>query len=284
MPIEPRLIRSVASGGLGGVLWREAEGINEPGVSIVRALELNFVAAARHHCEQPVPVRDAKWLQRRNRRGPTRPWLDHPHHLRERRIENPRQHHGSHGELQREELRPECLSPFVFESGRGKRFRFFSGEVTLFQESGEVRQQELVIEQQKPESQYQVIQERVVRRKYDADLPRRDNQKAQNSQSPRQKHHPREPQFQRQRSKSPRCMNPVWPALHVPADPSWQRPILVILVKRREGSPLRVAAHNFRNARFKVDPEALPHQQEQTRARWLTYFTPTRPNPCPREK
>src|SRR5216684_3202281 len=102
-----------------------------------------------------------------------------------------------HGELQSGTLRPERLSPFVFGNRPGKRFGLFGGEVTLFQESRPIREQELVIEQQKPESQHQVIQEGVVRRKDDADLPWRDNQKANNSQSPRQKHHPRESQFQR---------------------------------------------------------------------------------------
>src|SRR5260370_8240102 len=106
MPIEPRLIRSVDSGRFGGVLWLEAEGINEPRLSIVRALELNFVAAARHHCEQPVTVRDAKWLQRRNRRGPTRPWLDNPHHLSDRRIENPPHHHATHSDIHPAAIHP----------------------------------------------------------------------------------------------------------------------------------------------------------------------------------
>ncbi len=142
----------------------------------------------------------------------------------------------------------------------------------------------MVIEQQEPQSQHQVIQERIVRRKDDADLPGRDDQKAQNPQPPRQKHHPREPQFQHQCSKRGRCVEPVRKMLHVPANPSRQWPVLVILVQRREIAPLQVAADDFRHARFEINPEAFPNQQKQARARWLALFAPTWPKSRGREE
>src|SRR5260370_27662494 len=72
-------------------------------------------------------------------------------------------------------------------------------------------------------------------------------------------------------------MEPVRKMLHVPSDPSWQWPVLVILVQRREIAPLRVAAQDFCHARFEINPETFPHQQEQARARWLAFFAPTWP-------
>src|SRR5256885_86461 len=98
IPIEPRLIRSVNARRLRGVLRFESKWVSEPVLSIVRALEVDFIAAARHHRKQPIAVRDAKRLQHRHGHGRKRPRLDHPHHLRERGIENPREQHRPHGE------------------------------------------------------------------------------------------------------------------------------------------------------------------------------------------
>src|SRR5260370_37449661 len=72
-------------------------------------------------------------------------------------------------------------------------------------------------------------------------------------------------------------MEPVRKMLHVPSDPSWQWPVLVILVQRREIAPLRVAAQDFCHARFEINPEAFPNQQKQARARWLAFLVPSWP-------
>src|SRR6266436_2601755 len=82
----------------------------------------------------------------------------------------------------------------------------------------------------------------------------RGNSETYNSPPSRQKHRPDQPELQRQRPKRRRCVKPVWPVLHVPADPCRQRTVLVIFVERREIPPLRVAAHDLRHARFKINP------------------------------
>src|SRR6266850_534723 len=79
-------------------------------------------------------------------------------------------------------------------------------------------------------------------------------------------------------------MKPMWRMPHVPANPGWQRTILVILVERREVSPLRIAAQDLRHARFEIDPEAFPDQQENTRTRRSAVFAPTRAKTTRRKK
>src|SRR6266852_1082905 len=113
IPIESRLIRRVDPRWLGGVLRFESKRVNEPGLSIVRALELDFVTAARHHGEQSIAVRDTKWLQHRYGRGRQRQRSYHPHHFHQRYVENPRQHPRGRSKLQRGELCTEFLAPIL---------------------------------------------------------------------------------------------------------------------------------------------------------------------------
>src|SRR5258708_7080814 len=79
-------------------------------------------------------------------------------------------------------------------------------------------------------------------------------------------------------------MEPVRKMLHVPPDPSWQWPVLVILVQRREIAPLRVAAQDFCHAPFGINPEASPNQKKQPRARWRGPSAQTWPKSSGREK
>src|SRR2546426_1172092 len=106
-----------------------------------------------------------------------------------------------------------------------------------------------VIEQQYPQREHEVIQERVICGEDDADLPDRYDEEAYDSDAPRQKHRPHQDEFERQCEKRRRRMKPMREMLHIPADPGWQRAILVILVERREVSPLRIATQNLRHAR-----------------------------------
>ncbi len=53
-------------------------------------------------------------------------------------------------------------------------------------------------------------------------------------------------------------MKPVRQVLDVPADPRWQRAVLVVLIHRREIAPFNIAAQQFHNAGLKVDAEPLP--------------------------
>src|ERR1700684_346774 len=60
IPIEARLIGRVNSRGFVDVLRLVTEGIGGPGFSVLRALELDFVAAVSHHSEQAVSIGDAE--------------------------------------------------------------------------------------------------------------------------------------------------------------------------------------------------------------------------------
>src|SRR5690349_10477117 len=62
-------------------------------------------------------------------------------------------------------------------------------------------------------------------------------------------------------------MKPVRQLLYVPAYPGGQGTILVILVHGGEVAPLRIAAEQLDAARFEINAEPLPLQQEKGGAR-----------------
>src|SRR5438132_4725905 len=69
-------------------------------------------------------------------------------------------------------------------------------------------------------------------------------------------------------------MKPVRQMLHIPADPSGQRSILVVLVHRGQIAPLRISAGDLCDARFEVDMEPLPLQEEEAGAYRRPHSTP----------
>src|SRR5213075_2010853 len=73
-------------------------------------------------------------------------------------------------------------------------------------------------------------------------------------------------QLQRERAECRRRVKPVREMLNVPSDPRRQRTILVLLIHRREVSPLGIATCNFCDARFKVNSEPFPEQKEHAGA------------------
>src|SRR5215472_3892366 len=80
-------------------------------------------------------------------------------------------------------------------------------------------------------------------------------------------------------------MEPVGPMLlHVPPNPRWQRPVLVIVVERREVPPLRIASPDFCHARFEIDPKAFPHKQKPAHSRRRALLAPSWPESPRREK
>src|ERR1700753_2591465 len=54
--------------------------------------------------------------------------------------------------------------------------------------------------------------------------------------------------------------------LDIPADPAWQRAVLVVLVHCGQVTPLDIAAEPLHQARLEVDAEPLPLQQPQAHA------------------
>src|SRR2546426_10963710 len=69
-------------------------------------------------------------------------------------------------------------------------------------------------------------------------------------------------------------MKPVRQMLHIPADPSGQRTILIVLVHRGQIAPLGISASYLRDARFEVDAEPLPLQKEETGVYWRPNWAP----------
>ncbi len=64
-----------------------------------------------------------------------------------------------------------------------------------------------------------------------------------------------------------RCpVEPVRQVLNVPTDPGGQGTVLVVLIHRGQVAPFGVAAEQLHQARFEVDAEPLPLQQEQAGA------------------
>src|ERR1700733_11760060 len=72
--------------------------------------------------------------------------------------------------------------------------------------------------------------------------------------------------------------------LYVPANPGWERTILVILIHRREVPPLRIATRDFCHARFEINPKPLPQQQEHARANRRLPHAEARPQSVRRKK
>src|SRR5580700_7435539 len=81
--------------------------------------------------------------------------------------------------------------------------------------------EETVIEQKERKDENQIIQEGIVSRKNDADLPRRHDQEKCDSKTARQKGQPNQDQFERQGEECCGALKPVRKMLYVPADPSW---------------------------------------------------------------
>src|SRR5260370_6588456 len=79
-------------------------------------------------------------------------------------------------------------------------------------------------------------------------------------------------------------MEPMGQVLHIPANPRWQRAVLVVLVHGREVAPLLIAAEFFHKARFEINPEPLPPQEPEAGPRRRMMGCKTRPESGRREE
>src|SRR5579863_2218554 len=70
-------------------------------------------------------------------------------------------------------------------------------------------------------------------------------------------------------------MEPDRQLMRIPADPGWQRAILVVLVHRAQVAPARIAAKIFCDARFEIDGEPQELQQEERRSWREVALAPT---------
>src|SRR5579872_6558178 len=141
-----------------------------------------------------------------------------------------------------------------------------------------------VVQEQNPQRKDEVIQKCIVRGQNYADLPRSDNEKADQAPASREEKHPDQHQFESQRRESGRNMKPVRQVLYVPSDPGWQGTVLVILDHGRKMTPFRVAAQYLGDPRFEVNAEPLPLQQEQTCSRGRRRTSPPWEKPSRRKE
>ena len=125
---------------------------------------------------------------------------------------------------------------------------------------GEKSHQKAVVQQQKSQNEDQIIQKRIIGREDDANLPGRHDEKERDSNSARKKCRPDQDQFESEREERRCGVKPVRQVLHIPADPCWQRSILIILIHRREVPPLDIAASDFCNTGLEVDAEPFPKE------------------------
>src|SRR5207248_4245717 len=96
------------------------------------------------------------------------------------------------------------------------------------------------------------------------------DEEADNPPTPWQRQHPHDPEFKNEGCDNRSRMEPVRQMLGVPANPGWQRAILVVLIHGREVAPLDIVTEQLYRAGLKVDAKPLPLKQEQTCARWRT--------------
>ena len=103
-------------------------------------------------------------------------------------------------------------------------------------------QHKAIIEQEHTQGENQIVQKSVVRRQDHTEFPGGDNEKAYDSPTAWREEHPNQAQLQSQRGIHRPSMKPVWQVLHIPANPSRQRSVLVVLIHCREMTPFGVAA------------------------------------------
>jgi len=120
-----------------------------------------------------------------------------------------------------------------------------------------------VVQQEEAEDEHQVVEEGIVGREDDADLEHGADSKAGEAEWPRQPGEPDEDELQDEREERGGGVEAVRELVDVPADPGGQRTGFVVVVHRGQMPPLLVAAHQLDQARFEIDPEPLPAQQEK---------------------
>ncbi len=234
----------------------------------------------RHHGKQSVLVGDTKRLQRRDRRRRQRKIApEHGQHRNRGSVCDPQQHDCGKRNRKGAQMaakigairRRWCIED-------GWRTLLWGQHCALFfverhcgrgwlPACGDKAQQQPVIQQQKSQSEDQIIEECVVGGQDHADLPRRDDTEAYNPPAARQKEHPHQTKLHHQRADHSGRLKPVRQMLHIPADPGGQRAVLIVLIHCGQVAPLGIPARQLDYARFKVNAEPLPQQQPQRKAR-----------------
>src|SRR5438477_12662538 len=113
----------------------------------------------------------------------------------------------------------------------------------------------MVIKQQNAQDQNQIVEKRIIGGQDYYGLPDGDYEEQSDSPAPGKEHHPDQSEFHDQRGAGGESVKLVRQLLHVPADPSWQRTVLVVIVHGGEVTPFEISTQQFHRARLKVDSE-----------------------------
>jgi len=254
IPIEARLIGGVNSRSFVNVLRLIAEGIRGPGFSVLRALEFNFVAAVSHDGEKAVAIGDAKRFDRAQRRLRKRHGgKQHPDKLRSGAIKDEGEAGSGNCSAQRgEAFAPSDARDFVFGGcDRRRRFVKFQRGYRFDAVTDCARDDPFdhaVVKQEEAQQENHIIQESVICGEDNGNFERRDDAKTENTKTPGEKKQPNEDEFSRKSVENGGGVKPVRQLLDVPANPSGERAVLVIVVHGGELAPGNVAAGDFGHA------------------------------------
>src|ERR1700678_3877225 len=143
-----------------------------------------------------------------------------------------------------------------------------------------------VVQQEDAQEENQVIEEGVVGGEDDSDLEGRNDAEADEAEAAREKEHPDQCQFREEREEGSGGVEGVREVLHVPADPGGQGAVLIIVVHRGEVAPGLIAARDFHDARFEINPEPFPTQKIKAGSRWRAYSAESgaQPRGCKEER
>src|SRR4029077_3626956 len=188
IPIEARLIRRVNSWWTIQRLGLIAKRIGNPSLPIVRTLELNFETPTRHDRKQAVAVGNPEWLEGTHGSRGQGHFREHPDHLRRSCIPDPSHKQRSDSELRtlpppRDTFPNWRISPHTLL--RTQRSPQSAGPALRYDV-----QHKTIIQQQYPQGEHKVVQERIVRSQDHPNLPGSHNEETNNPPPARKEQHP----------------------------------------------------------------------------------------------
>ena len=172
-----------------------------PRLTVVRALKLDFVTSPRHNGEEAIAICDSEWIEKPDGRDGQRQLREgHENESGRCYISDEREQDGGYGEPDGVEMRELCRAGLRLRwSEDGKRlFCFFMIQCFLFgtdrgwhcrreprwYESEEIA----VVEQENTEGEHEIVQKGVVCGEDYDDLPRSDDEKADEARTAREEH------------------------------------------------------------------------------------------------
>ncbi len=124
--------------------------------------------------------------------------------------------------------------------------------------------EEAIVEEKDGEGEDEIVEEGVVGAENHANLPDCDDEEANDANATREEQHPDQEKLKSESAKRGGSVEPGREMLEIPADPSRERTVLVILVHGGEMAPLGIATGDFGNAGLKVDAEPFPEKKKDS--------------------